>query len=314
MAFYSEFKNLTTGLTLTSMSEFSSAAVGTQFEKVSGDIYEKASDGTLFKVVQTFYNKSQANSRFVDVDGDTMNGSLLAAVNLAYNIGSTTNKFNNIYANYFSGTSEFANNISFGGTTYQPSTSAVANTLALRDANADITATNFRGLATNATNAYNIYYNSVTYVPRTSATANSTALRNSSGNLYANTFFGTATSAQYADLAEKYISDAEYQVGTVVEIGGDKEITLYNGGSLAGVISGKPGFQLNSDSDGQFVALKGKVPVFCDGDVTKGQYCVATKGGKVKGYNKSDVIESQHFDIVGVALEDSKDGEVIVKV
>jgi hypothetical protein len=314
MAFYSEFKNLTTGLTLNSMSEFASIAVGTQLEKASGEVYEKASDGTLFKVVQNFYNKSQANSLFVNATGDTMSGSLLAATNLAYDIGSTSNKFNNVYGNYFSGTSEFANNVTLGGTTYQPSTSAVANTLALRDANADITATNFRGLATNATNAYNIYYNSITYVPRTSATNNSVALRNSSGNLYANTFYGTATSAQYADLAEKYLSDAEYDVGTVVEIGGDAEITEYNGGALAGVISGQPGFQLNSESDGQFVALKGKVPVFCEGDITKGQYCVAINGGKVKGYNKSDIIESQHFDIVGVALEDSKDGQVVVKV
>lgn len=312
MAFYSEFTNLTTGLSLTSMSEFASAAVGTQFERNTGDVYQKASDGTLQKVVQTFYNKSQAASQFVNATGDTMSGSLLAATDLAYNIGSSTNRFNNVYGNYFSGYAEYANNVSFGGVTYVPSTAADANTLALRDASGNITANTFKGTADYATRAYNISYNSVTYAPRTTATANSTALRDGSGNLYANVFYGTATSANYADLAEKYLSDAEYEVGTVVEVGGSEEITVYNGGALAGVISGKPGFQLNAESTGQFVALKGKIPVFCEGDVQKGQYCIAVPGGKVQGVQKSDV--TSDLDIVGVALEDSADGMVMVKV
>ena len=40
------------------------------------------------------------------------------------------------------------------------------------------------------------------------------------------TFFGTATSAQYADLAERYETDAPVTVGDLVSIGGSKEITL----------------------------------------------------------------------------------------
>lgn len=314
MAFYSEFTNLTTGLALTSMSEFASAVVGTQFERNTGDVYEKAADGTLFKVVQTFYNKSQATSRFVDATGDTMSGSLLAATDNTYNIGSSSKKFAGVYANYFSGVSEYTNNVQFGGVTYVPSTSATPNTLALRDASGNVTANTFNGNATSATNASNISYNSITYTPRTSATNNSTALRDSSGNLYANTFYGTATSAQYADLAEKYLADTEYEVGTVVEVGGDAEITEFNGGSLAGVISGQPGFQLNGQAgEGyQFVALKGKVPVFCEGEVTKGQYCIAVNGGKVKGVDKAQA--GEHLDIVGVALENSNNGTVMVKV
>lgn len=316
MAFYSEFTNLTTGLALTSMSDFASASTGTEFERNTGDVYVKNSDGTLSKVVQNFYNKAQAASQFVNASGDTMSGSLLAAADSVYNIGSTTNKFNNVYGNYFSGTAEYTNNVTFGGTTYVPSTSAVANTLALRDANKDITARNFIGTASNATNAYNIYYNSITYAPRTTATSNTTALRDSGGNLYANVFYGTATSANYADIAEKYQTDKEYEVGTVMEVGGDCEITEFNGGALAGVISGQPGYMLNGNAgdDYQFVALKGKVPVFCEGTIFKGQYCIATNGGKVVGVDKDNVQVSEQLDIVGVALEDSVDNMVMVKV
>ena len=38
-------------------------------------------------------------------------------------------------------------------------------------------------------------------------------------------FRGLATSAEYADLAERYAADAEYDKGTVVRIGGTHEIT-----------------------------------------------------------------------------------------
>ena len=38
-------------------------------------------------------------------------------------------------------------------------------------------------------------------------------------------FRGTATTAEYADLAERYEADAEYAAGTIVRLGGDKEVT-----------------------------------------------------------------------------------------
>jgi hypothetical protein len=41
-------------------------------------------------------------------------------------------------------------------------------------------------------------------------------------NLIANTFSGTATTALYADVAERFSADAEYEPGTVVELGGSK--------------------------------------------------------------------------------------------
>lgn len=133
-------------------------------------------------------------------------------------------------------------------------------------------------------------------------------------NMYSVYFRGTATTALYADLAEKYETDQEYPVGTVLEIGGEKEATLYQGGALAGVISENPAYMMNSEGKGQYIALKGKIPVICNGSVFKGQYCLATNGGKVIGVDKDDINDAELLDIVGVALEDSKDNLVMVKV
>jgi len=88
-----------------------------------------------------------------------------------------------------------------------------------------------------------------------------------------NTIYAKATSAQYADLAEVYESDAEYEVGTVVVFGGDKEITiskLGNDTSVAGVISENPAYLMNSKSQGQAVALMGKVKCKVSGFIKKG--------------------------------------------
>lgn len=96
-----------------------------------------------------------------------------------------------------------------------------------------------------------------------------------------NTIFARATSAQYADLAEKYLPDAEYPVGTVVMIGGDAEITACQpNGRAIGAISANPAYEMNSELEGGvYVALKGRVPVFVMGPVKKGQDLVADTCG-----------------------------------
>ena len=85
-------------------------------------------------------------------------------------------------------------------------------------------------------------------------------------------FQGMATSAQYADLAENYESDSLYPAGTVVRLGGSKEITLANKSEAFGVISTAPGFLLNSAAEGLQlpVALHGKVPCRFIGKIQKG--------------------------------------------
>jgi hypothetical protein len=47
MAFYHEFKNLTTGQDVTSADEFAAASVGTKFQRLEGQVYIKNADGQL---------------------------------------------------------------------------------------------------------------------------------------------------------------------------------------------------------------------------------------------------------------------------
>lgn len=119
------------------------------------------------------------------------------------------------------------------------------------------------------------------FASATSATANTIARRDASGNLTANVFSGTATAANYADLAEKYLTDNDYEVGTVVMVGGDKEVTACTFGTRAvGVISGNPAYMMNSGLEGgQYVALKGRVPVKVTGSVKKGDRMIASNAG-----------------------------------
>jgi len=88
-----------------------------------------------------------------------------------------------------------------------------------------------------------------------------------------NTFYGLATQAQYADLAENYVSDDNYEPGTVVVFGGLEEITTTNAFAdtrVAGVISHKPAYLMNAATIGLPVALRGRVPVKLIGSVSKG--------------------------------------------
>jgi len=93
-------------------------------------------------------------------------------------------------------------------------------------------------------------------------------------NIYGVTFVGTSTSAKYADLAENYLTDQEYEPGTVVVVGGSAEVTAcYDHGqdNVIGVISTDPAYLMNSGAVGQPIALKGRVPVKVWGSIMKGQ-------------------------------------------
>ena len=92
-----------------------------------------------------------------------------------------------------------------------------------------------------------------------------------------NTIYGTAIHAQYADLAECYEADAEYEPGTVVVFGGLAEITVttqFADTRVAGAVSTDPAYIMNGASGGTAIALRGKVPVKFVGPVNKGDLLV----------------------------------------
>jgi hypothetical protein len=122
------------------------------------------------------------------------------------------------------------------------------------------------------------------------ATAIDNAAANGVGNIgsstsYFDTVFAKATSAQYADLAEAYAADAEYEPGTVVVFGGTHEITISTTNAdtaVAGVISTNPSYLMNSGLEAEhraIVALTGRVPTRVLGPVTKGAMMVTAGNG-----------------------------------
>lgn len=116
--------------------------------------------------------------------------------------------------------------------------------------------------------------------------ANNVSNIGSSTNWY-NRVFSISTEALYADLAEKYTTDADYEPGTVVVFGGDAEITVTNQFAdtrVAGIISTDPAYVMNAGINGLPVALRGRVPCKVIGPVAKGDLLVTSD---VEGYAKS---------------------------
>lgn len=148
----------------------------------------------------------------------------------------------------------------------------------VRSTDGDITARQFIGTADKADQ---LLVSGVYRSTATTASANTVAARDSSGDLYAVLFQGTATAARYADLAEKYLADKEYEPGTVVMIGGDAEVTASKWGKRAiGVVSTNPAFMMNKDLEGgTYIALKGRVPVKVVGRIKKGEDLIAADNG-----------------------------------
>jgi len=134
---------------------------------------------------------------------------------------------------------------------------------------------------------------------------------NSTG--YFNTVFAKATSAQYADVAEKYIADQRYAPGTVLEIGGQHEVTQTTAiasEKIAGVVSTNPALIMNSAENTDTavaVALIGRVPCKIIGHISKGSLLCSSD---VAGHAQALPIERYVPGVViGKALEDHHSDE-----
>jgi len=141
-------------------------------------------------------------------------------------------------------------------------------------------------------------------IPTSNVSANIGSVNRWFSSIYGESFYGTSTAAQYADLAEKYLPDAEYDVGTVMMIGGTAEVTQHDGRKVRaiGVISEYPAYKMNDGQEGGvYVALKGRVPVKVIGPVEKGQSLIGTAHGLAVA--QSD--DSQWM--FGIALENHPD-------
>ena len=136
-------------------------------------------------------------------------------------------------------------------------------------------------------------------------------------DVQANEFRGTATEAQYADLAERYETDLPMEVGDVVKLGGDKEITKTTQVSdtdVFGVIAENPAFKMNSgagtDQTHPFVTLTGRTMCKIKGSIAKGdRLCSSDLPGVAQKLDTN----SPNFNIlsiIGRSLEDNSSDDV----
>ena len=162
-------------------------------------------------------------------------------------------------------------------------------------------------------------YGGVVYA--TTANVGTGGLLTTGGNSAAGTITGNWTlssgsrlQATYADLAERFESDTDYDPGTVVELGGEKEITAVKfelSDDIFGVISNTAAYLMNSgagdDKTHPPVAVSGRVQVKVTGKVKKGDRLVSAGNGIARAASKN---EATAFNTIGRSLINKLDDEV----
>ena len=128
---------------------------------------------------------------------------------------------------------------------------------------------------------------------------------------------GSTLQSTFADLAERYEADAVYEPGTVLVVGGVKEVTVtsqFADTRVAGIVSKNPAYMMNSKAGNNethpYIALKGRVPCKVIGPINKGDLLVtsAHPGYACAGQN---VFGSA---VIGKALEDKSEGFGVIEV
>jgi hypothetical protein len=212
------------------------------------------------------------------------NGGIQPGANAVFNIGSSSSWFNNLY-----------------------SATATHNTIVLNSgglqsganisANIGSSGTWFNNSFVNAGNFNTVTVNSGGIQPGANAVYNI-----GSSTAWFNNIYGVASHALYADLAEKYTSDADYAPGTVVIFGEETEITISmtaNDTRVAGVVSSDPAYLMNGGLEGGVaVALQGRVPCKVIGPVRRGDLMVTSDSPGIAMTNNDPKIGT----VIGKAL------------
>jgi hypothetical protein len=125
---------------------------------------------------------------------------------------------------------------------------------------------------------------------------------------------GSRLQATYADLAERFEADEALDPGTVVELGGPKEITAVKyelSEDVFGVVSDTAAYLMNAgagnDTTHPPVAVSGRVQVKVKGKVTKGQRLVSAGEGMARAAERN---EATAFNTIGRALTDKNTDDI----
>lgn len=147
------------------------------------------------------------------------------------------------------------------------------------------------------------------------ATGSNAVANIGSATTYFNTVHAKSTSSQYADLAEWYEADADYDPGTVLAFGGNSSVTIataVNDVRIAGVVSTNPAHIMNSGLKAPHVAavaLTGRVPTLVVGPVIKGDMMVSAGNGRACACT-----EPRMGSVIGKALQDHPGGSGMIEI
>ena len=124
---------------------------------------------------------------------------------------------------------------------------------------------------------------------------------------------GSRLNATYADLAEYYEADTNYEPGTVLAFGGNKEVTIAEDGTsrVAGVVSTNPAYAMNANCQGIAVAiaLQGRVPTKVRGIIRKGDMMISAGNGYARPCTTPLM-----GTVIGKALENFDGVEGIIEI
>ena len=151
--------------------------------------------------------------------------------------------------------------------------------------------------------AVTLYHNNAAKLATTSTGVDVT------GTVTASVFSGIATSARYADLAERYTADADYEPGTVMRFGGEQEMTICTSSldrRQSGIVTTNPAHLMNDGLEAEHtvdIALQGRVPCKVEGYIRKGDMMVPSEiDGHARAWREEG--DPPYGTVIGKSLED----------
>jgi hypothetical protein len=203
-----------------------------------------------------------------------------------------------------------ANQVSVNG-----GTSAVTGTITLSLPQSIDTAATVSFTRVNATS---IYDNNSRVLTTSTRDITLTSLRSSgAAKIYGAWTLDTGATFEstYADIAEKYLPDADYDPGTVLVIGGTQEVTVTierASVARAGIVSTKPAYMLNGQLEGGvYIALTGRVPCKVTGIIKKGNLLVTSS---IPGHAEASQSGDNPNAAIGRALENFSGDSGVIEV
>lgn len=152
------------------------------------------------------------------------------------------------------------------------------------------------------------------FIPPKDNITNLGEAKNKFKTVYATDFIGVALRARYADLAEKYKTDKEYEPGTILGLQNGIGTIYKKGMKLLGVVAKNPALKLNDEIKGQYITLKGLTPVKINKNISAklDSYVIADDNGEAILKDDYDFDDSKK--LIGVVIEIINKNTVLVKI